>query len=75
MGRRSVCCAGLAVFQINLIFAAWIKFPPPYHAAACVMTVVLGAGFVALVSFVARWSSHALARACASNVRPLHRPA
>ena len=63
------------MFQINLIFASWIKFPPPYHAAACVMTVVLGAGFVALVAFVARWSSHALARACSSNVRPLHRSA
>jgi len=66
------CCigrAGLAVFQFNLIFAAWIKFPPPYHAAAVVMTVVLGSGFLALSAVALRWSSHALAPGTAGPVR------
>ena len=63
------------MFQINLIFAAWIKFPPPFHAAASVMTVVLGAGFIALIAVVARWSSHALARTCPGSVRALRRSA
>jgi len=66
------CCigrAGLAVFQFNLIFAAWIKFPPPYHAAAVVMTVVLGSGFLALAAVALRWSSHALAPGTTGPVR------
>jgi len=57
------------VFQLNLIFAAWIKFPPPnYQYAAIVMTAVLGTGCLAVIAVVVRWSGHAVSRGMPGRV-------
>eukprot|EP00884_Botryococcus_braunii_P013083 jgi/Botrbrau1/21776/Bobra.0190s0004.1 len=53
---------GVAVFQVTLIFAAWIKFPAPYHNSAIAMTCVLGVGLVWLLAIYLRWGPHAISR-------------